>query len=300
MKEKIADFKNKLAGLSKEKKSLLIMIGSLLLIAIIVLIIFLITNANKDKYSSYYETVEADIVENVKYLKAQYNNDYLGTDLVFAEKKFVTKKMSNYEILSYVTNYFFNNNITDEIDEEKINNLESELKDSEAYMLYTGDTFRNYAKKLLNVNLKDASVEAGENQIYNFKYVSSEDIYIITPTSAYEEYQNTTETTNKSVNVSVINSVSTSKTIKTTIIVAYTEYVQENNNVVIKYYKDSELKNLIFEVNAADLYILNENNELVDNPDVDTIDKHQKDFTKYVVTSTKNGDDFAITSIQKK
>lgn len=299
MNEKGTNLKSKWIDLMKEKKSLVV-IGALLVIAIIILIIFLIANANKDKYSKYYDTVEADIVKNVKYLKAQYNNDYLGTDLIFAEKKFETKKMSNYEVLSFVTNYFYNNNIADEIDEKTLANIENELKDTEAYMVYSGKTIRDYAKRLLNVNFKNASVEASENQIYNFKYISDEDVYIITPSEYYEKYENTTENTDKSVDISVIESVSTSKTIKTTIAVAYTTFTQENNNVMIKYYKDSALKELVFEINAADLYTLNENNELVDNPDVDSIDNHQKEFTQYIVTSTKNGNDFSITSIQKK
>lgn len=299
MNEKGTNLKSKWIDLIKEKKSLVV-IGALLVIAIIILIIFLIANANKDKYSKYYDIVEADIVKNVKYLKAQYNNDYLGTDLIFAEKKFETKKMSNYEVLSFVTNYFYNNNIADEIDEKTLANIENELKDTEAYMVYSGKTIRDYAKKLLNVNFKNASVEASNNQIYNFKYISDEDVYIITPSEDYEKYENTTENTDKSVDISVIESVSTSKTIKTTIAVAYTIFTQEDNNVMIKYYKDPALKELVFEINAADLYTLNENNELVDNPDVDSIDKHQKEFTQYIVTSTKNGNDFSITSIQKK
>lgn len=299
MNEKGTNLKSKWIDLIKEKKSLVV-IGALLVIAIIILIIFLIANANKDKYSKYYDTVEADIVKNVKYLKAQYNNDYLGTDLIFAEKKFETKKMSNYEVLSFVTNYFYNNNIADEIDEKTLANIENELKDTEAYMVYSGKTIRDYAKKLLNVNFKNASVEASNNQIYNFKYISDEDVYIITPSEDYEKYENTTENTDKSVDISVIESVSTSKTIKTTIAVAYTIFTQEDNNVMIKYYKDPTLKELVFEINAADLYTLNENNELVDNPDVDSIDNHQKEFTQYIVTSTKNGNDFSITSIQKK
>lgn len=299
MNEKGTNLKSKWIDLIKEKKSLVV-IGALLVIAIIILIIFLIANANKDKYSKYYDTVEADIVKNVKYLKAQYNNDYLGTDLIFAEKKFETKKMSNYEVLSFVTNYFYNNNIADEIDEKTLANIENELKDTEGYMVYSGKTIRDYAKKLLNVNFKNASVEASNNQIYNFKYISDEDVYIITPSEDYEKYENTTENTDKSVDISVIESVSTSKTIKTTIAVAYTIFTQEDNNVMIKYYKDPTLKELVFEINAADLYTLNENNELVDNPDVDSIDNHQKEFTQYIVTSTKNGDDFSMTSIQKK
>ncbi|MGM9834664.1 MAG: hypothetical protein ACI31M_02645 [Bacilli bacterium] len=300
MKEKLASLKTKWSDLPQEKKKTIIIIGALLLITIIILISFLITNSNKNKYESYYDSVEKDVVENVKYLKAQYINDYLGTDLVFKEKKFETKKMSDYEVLSYVINYFYLNNITDEIDDETITSLESDLKDNEAYILYKGQTIRDYAKKLLNINFKNASTEASENEIYNFKYISDKDIYIITPSNNYEKYSEIIESTDKTVNVIAIDSVSTSKTIKTTIAVAYTMFVKEDNNIVIKYYKDSDLKELVFEINAADLYILNENNELVDNPDVDKIENHEKDFNKYIVTSTKNGEDFAITSIQKK
>ena len=280
------------------KKTILIIIGALLIILIAILLFVLF--GNKDKFKDHYEEVEKNITENLIYLKAGYITEYSGVELLFDEKNLDIKNLDDQSKFTYVFLNLLQNEEYDELSEETYDKIGSKLENIDEYLLISGETIKSKMKELLNIEWSHKSLTNIDNFIYNIEYLSNADVYLITPSSNYEKYEETLENNNKACVVHAIESKSTSKEIKTTIAVAYVLYPEGGDDNKIKYYSDKEQKNLVFEISTDDLYILDENEELVENPDVDSIKNHIDKFTKYEVTSTKNGDKFSISNIKQK
>lgn len=278
------------------RKKSVILIGGVIVILLVFLGNILINNKYKDNFKDDYEEVEKNIVDNLLYLTSGYNTDYFGTEKLF-EKSLNFKNLKDENLLATAINIY---NMEKEENEEI--NIDSEkLSNYETYILVKGSVIKDYIKKIFNIDWKHKSVESKDGFIYNFEYDSNSDAYIVYPSDAYKDYQEKLENINSSIVIEPISSTSTKKTVKTTIAIAYSTYTDnEDESVTIKYYKDKEQKDLVFEVNSKDLYKTDENNNIVENEDADTIKKHQDDFKKYVVTSTKTDDGFALSSIKKK
>ncbi len=275
------------------KKSFLL-IGGVVVLLLVFLGIMLINNGNKDKFKDYYEEVEKNIVDNLLYLSSGYNTDYFGTEKLFESSNLKFKKLKDENLLATAVNIY---NMETENENEEINIDSEKLANYETYILVKGSVVKDYIKKVFNIDWEHKSIKASEGFIYNFDYDSDNDAYIIYPSESYKDYEDKLDDFNYSIVIEPITSTSTKNTVKTTIIVAYSTYTEnEDETVNIKYYKDKEQKDLVFEINSN----VDENNNIVKNENVDTIKKHSDDFKKYVVTSTKTDDGFSLTSIKKK
>ena len=262
------------------------------------LAIILFNNSNKDKFQDNYEEIENNIVNNLLYLSSGYNTDYFGTEKLFETSKLKFKDLKDENLLATAISIY--NMETEEINEEI--NIDSEkLANYETYILVKGTIIKDYIKRIFNIDWEHKSVEATEDFIYNFEYDSNSDAYIVYPADAYKDYNDKLDEFNSSIIVEPISSTSTNNTVKTTIAIAYSTYTEnEDKTVNIKYYKDKEQKDLVFEINSNDLYTVDENDNIVENENADTIKKHSDDLKKYIVTSTKTDDGFALSSIKRK
>lgn len=284
--------------MEKNKISSLI-IGGVIVLLLIFLVFMLINNGNKDNFKEDYEDIEQNIVDNLLYLTSGYNTDYFGTEKLFEVSSLKFKNLKDENLLATaisVYNMETENIVDDEliVDSEKLANYET-------YILIRGSVIKDYIKKLFNIDWTHKSVEASDGFIYNYEYDSDSDAYIVYPSESYKDYEDKLDNFNSSVIVEPISSTSTSKTVKTTIVVAYSTYTEnEDGTMTIKYYKDKEQKELVFEINSNDIYTVDENDNIIENEDADSIKKHTDEFQKYVITSTKTDDSFALTSIKKK
>lgn len=279
------------------KKSFLL-IGGVVVLLVIFLGIMLITNENKDKFKDDYEEIEKNIVDNLLYLSSGYNTDYFGTEKLFESSNLKFKNLKDENLLATAVNIY---NMEIEDVNEEINVDSEKLSNYETYILVKGSIIKDYIKKIFNIDWEHKSVKSSVDFIYNFDYDKDSDAYIIYPSEAYKDYEDKLDDFKSSIVIEPISSTSTKNTVKTTIIVAYSTYTENDDKTVnIKYYKDKEQKNFVFEINSNDLYTVDENNNIVKNENVDTLKKHSDDFKKYVVTSTKNDDGFALSKIKKK
>lgn len=280
------------------RKKNFVLIGGVVLLLLVFLAIILFNNSNKDKFKDDYEEIENNIVNNLLYLSSGYNTDYFGTEKLFETSKLKFKDLKDENLLATAISIY--NMETEEINEEI--NIDSEkLANYETYILVKGTIIKDYIKRIFNIDWEHKSVEATEDFIYNFEYDSNSDAYIVYPADAYKDYNDKLDEFNSSIIVEPISSTSTNNTVKTTIAIAYSTYTEnEDKTVNIKYYKDKEQKDLVFEINSNDLYTVDENDNIVENENADTIKKHSDDFKKYIVTSTKTDDGFALSSIKRK
>lgn len=281
------------------KKRSFLLIGGVVVLLLIFLAYMLINNKYKDNFKDDYEDIEQNIVSNLLYLTSGYNTDYFGTEKLFDSSSLKFKNLKDENLLATAVSIY---NMESENESEEDLNIDSEkLANYDTYILVKGSVIKDYIKKIFNIDWNHRSVESKDGFIYNFEYDSDSDIYIIYPSDAYKEYEEKLENFNSSIVIEPISSTSTKKTVKTTILVAYSTYTEnEDNTINIKYYKDKEQKNLVFEINSNDLYTVDENNNIIENENADTIKKHRDDFKKYVVTSTKTDNGFSLTSIKKK
>lgn len=280
------------------RKKNFVLIGGVVFLLLVFLAIILFNNSNKDKFKDNYEEIENNIVNNLLYLSSGYNTDYFGTEKLFETSKLKFKDLKDENLLATAISIY--NMETEEINEEI--NIDSEkLANYETYILVKGTIIKDYIKRIFNIDWEHKSVEATEDFIYNFEYDSDSDAYIVYPANAYKDYNDKLDEFNSSIIVEPISSTSTNNTVKTTIAIAYSTYTEnEDKTVNIKYYKDKEQKDLVFEINSNDLYTVDENDNIVENENADTIKKHSDDFKKYIVTSTKTDDGFALSSIKRK
>lgn len=284
-----------------KERILLIIIGILLITALALLILFVINKGNDDKFKESYEKIETNLNENLIYLTSGYATDYAGSEKLFENKSTTIKKLPDENKLAYIVNILIKNEEIEDVDDSVYANLSEKLNGKDDYLLIKGETIKNKMNELLNIDWKHKSIESKDGFIYNFEYIESEDVYLITPSESFNEYEEKVSNSNKSIVTYALESRSTSKTVKTTIAVAYIEYVEEENgNTIIKYYSDAKQENLVFEVNSKDLYIINDNGETITNKDADSIKNHSDKFVKYVVTSVSNGDNFSIDNIKRK
>ncbi len=279
------------------KKSFLL-IGGVVVLLLVFLGIMLINNGNKDKFKDDYEEIEKNIVDNLLYLSSGYNTDYFGTEKLFESSNLKFKNLKDENLLATAISIY---NMETEDENEEINIDSEKLANYETYILVKGSVIKDYIKKYFNIDWEHKSVKASADFIYNFDYDKDSDAYIIYPSESYKDYEETLSDFNSSIVIEPITSVSTKNTVKTTIVVAYSTYTENDDKTVnIKYYKDKDQKDLVFEINSNDLYTVDENNNIIENENVDTLKKHSDDFKKYIVTSTKTDNGFAFTSIKKK
>lgn len=285
--------------MEKKNKISTLIIGGVILFLLIFLLVMLVKNGNKNNFKESYDDVEQNIIDKLLYITSGYNTDYFGTEKLFENKSLKFKDLNDENLLATAISVY--NIEKNEENEEEIIIDNEKLEKYDTYILMKGSIIKDYIKKIFNIDWTNKSVKGSDGFIYNFDYDSDSDVYIIYPSDSYEEYNEKFDSFSSPIAIEPIKSVSTSKAVKTTIIVAYSNYTDnEDGTTTIKYYKDKDQKNLVFEINSNDLYKTDENDNIVENPDVDTIKKHSDDFQKYVVTSTKTDDGFALSSIRKK
>lgn len=285
--------------MGRKNKGSTLIIGGIILVLLVFLVVILIKNGNKDNFKEDYEDVEQNIVDKLLYLTSGYNTDYFGTEKLFEKSSLKFKNLNDENILATAISVY--NMEKDEESEEEATIDSEKLANYDTYILVKGSVIQDYIKKVFNIDWTHKSVKGTDGFIYNFDYDDDSDTYIVYPSDTYKEYEEKLDSFNSSIVVEPISSVSTSKAVKTTIAIAYSNYTDnEDGTMNIKYYKDKDQKDLVFEVNSNDLYKADENNNIIENPDVDSVKKHSKEFQKYVVTSTKTDDGFALTSMRKK
>lgn len=286
--------------ITKERISLII-IGLLLIAGLIFLIFFLVNKGNEDKYQESYNKIESSLKENLFYLTFGYDTDYTGIDKLFDKKKLNFKDLEDQNKVSYIVNILSKNEELENVSGEIYVALAEKLEQKNDYILITGETVKNKMKEYFNIDWKHKSIEAKDGFIYDIEYVEDNDVYIISTNDNYAKFSENLQSQKYSIDIYPVQSKSTSKGVKTTIAIAYIEYVpNDNGEVTIKYYRDKERQKLITEINTKDLYLVDENGELVENEATDVLKNDHEKFDQYIVTSLENDNKFSLESIVKK
>lgn len=278
--------------LNKEK-ILLLIIAVLLIIAIVFAIMFSINKKNENKYEDDYEQVSEIITNNIYFYTLGYNTNYLGQEKIFEKKKFTVDDLKEVNILTSISQYLVSNEIEYDFEIDTDFAEKYDLSDTTEFYIMSKEQVDEYAKKLFNITDFDYKDYSEDDFIYEYRYDSDKEVYILTPSDSYDA---DSMTDINHIYPSVISSKSTSNSVITTIVVAYTK----NDDEKITYYKDADMTKEVFSINTSDLTKTNDDGTLELNDDIDKLENHTDEFTKYEITYKNNDGNYTFSKIVKK
>lgn len=278
----------------RKRRLALICIVLVIILAIILLVSFISTKANKNKFESEYKTIESNTDNYLSFLTFGYITDYIGSEKLFENNKFTVKDLKDENIFIYAVMSQKEND--SEIDQELYKKC-ADYVDDENYQIVKEDYIKKAVKDKFDLDWNEKEIDTSSDMLYNIKYIKDLKVYILT--SKNNDKLEEVASKNKQISITSVDSVSTNKDVKTTVIVSYKKYVVDNENTYIEYYKDKEQSNLVYKININDIDISNEDDNF-NSYEKEEILKHKDDFTKYIVTYTNKDDNFIFKSIQKK
>ncbi len=245
-------------------------------LVVVVLLLFLgikaISNKRgKELAGEAKEKVEEVAIEYVANLTTGTGTVYNGTDVLFSKAdKQTYKDFDTVYVLNAAYSYAINNGNAS-ADSALYDYVKRTYHYTE-FDIVSGEEIRKGVKAIFGEDFKDTSAELF-NFAYKFEYDENNDIYIIT------NNQVGVTSPNYSVYTKAISSVEKNKKVEVDLVVAYV-YA---NNGTYSFTKDVDLKEAVFNSEKFEM----------DDSKVDT-------FDHYIVTLTKDGDNYVFESIQKK
>ena len=246
----------------------------IIIIAIIVGAIIAIRNGKKPskQESQDVETVNSIILS----LKEGYGTPYDGIELLYEEDKVTYDTLSTSNILFAATRYILEKGLDNSLEHHVTETLEKEYGYSiEKYTPYKGAAIRQAIKELFGKDFEDQSATNEVNFLYDFIYVDELDVYLKKRNDTYAY-----ETTDYHLKTKAIKTTKSSDKFETEIAVAY---VQERNNK-FAYSNTVDFKEIIVELDKLD----------------EIPDKEIDNFSHYIITLKKSGNNYIFESITKK
>lgn len=259
-----------------DKKKLALFIGIIaILVALIILVI--IKNISKEKPVTEEEnnTISKITLNYINKLTLGYDTTFDGIDILYTKDKTEYKDLSTSSILTVATRYI-NNELDNSIQNTTLDSISKSVNiDTNKYNFYTGENIRLAIKNLFNVDFKDTTSISEENYLYGYTYLSDYDMYL--QSNSIKE----NSTYNNQLDFKIVKTVKTKKnTYKTTLAIAYVNI----DNTKIKYAKDSDMKNIIFETT-------------IDNAGIP--EDKVNEFDQFTITYKKVNDQYTFESIKK-
>lgn len=259
-----------------DKKKLALFIGIIIiLVALIVLIIIKSITKEKPVSDEESNTISKITLNYINKLTLGYDTDFDGIDFLYTKDETKYKDLSTSTILTVAARYT-NNELNNSIPNTTLDSIsQSKNIDPNKYTFYTGENIRTAIKNLFNVDFANTSSLGAENYLYGYTYLSEYDMYLQSKT--IKENQ----TYDNQLDFKIIKTVKTTKnTYKTTMAIAY---VNIDNNK-LKYAKDSNFENIIFETT-------------LDNAGIP--EDKVNEFEKFTITYKKVNNQYTFDNIKK-
>lgn len=259
-----------------DKKKLALFIGILVILAALIILV-IVKNISKEKPVTEEENnaISKITLNYIDKLTLGYDTDFDGIDILYTKDKTEYKDLSTSSILTVASRYI-NNELDNSIPNTTLDSIaKTKNIDTNKYTFYTGENIRLAIKNLFNVDFKDTTSISEENYLYGYTYLSDYDMYLQSKTIKENS------TYNNQLDFKIVKTVKTTKdTYKTTLAIAY---VNIDNNK-IKYAKDSNFENIIFETT-------------IDNAGIP--EDKVNEFNQFIITYKKVNNQYTFESIKK-
>ena len=248
----------------------------IVIIAAIVGITLLFKNKGGKTASEEETKIAEELTQTVLDLKTGYNIKFNGKELLYEKDKLTYDDLSRGNILYTASNYVIDHNLANSVPTNILTAIEEKYNYSmNKYTAFRGEAIREAIKEFFGKEYKNQSAIDEANFGYNFIYIEEYDLYLKGRNESYVLPDGTAF-----IKTKAIKTTKEKDSLVTEIAVAYVEKV----NDVYQYNKDLLGKNTIYEAKSIE--------------DIDS-DK-EKEFEHYLVTFTKDGDNYIFESIAKK
>ena len=248
----------------------------IVIIAAIVGIALLIKNKGGKKASEEEVKIAEELMPSILSLKDGYAIKYNGKELLFENDKLEYSDLSKGNILLAASSYVVDHKLDNQVQTTILNSIEENYGYAvNDYTPFKGEAIRKAVKEFFNENWQNQSSIDETNFGYNFIYIEEFDVYLKGRNESFAY-----PSSDAFVKTLIVETTTDKDDLKVEIAVAYV--IKDNGEY--QYNKDVQ--------GSKTVYTTKE----IENID----EKKADDFEHYIVTLTKNGDNYSFKSIAKK